>query len=49
MRSSLRGSFREENTDSVRGAESIRLNTIQPKEIEVSVLDVNSNGKAKSV
>ena len=48
MRSSLRGSFREECSDS-RVGENIRLNSMHPKDIEVSVIDVNSNGKAKNV
>ena len=45
MRSSLRGSFKEESTQC---AESIRLNTMDPKEIQASVLDVNSNGNVEN-
>jgi hypothetical protein len=44
MRSSLKGSLKEEGTiKSSRRAESIRLNTIHPKEIQVSIIDANSN------
>jgi hypothetical protein len=44
MRSSLKGSLKEEGTTkSSRRAESIRLNTIHPKEIQVSIIDANSN------
>ena len=50
MRSSIRGSFKEEHTNSeTRCAESIKLNTIHPKDIQVSVIDVNSNRESENV
>lgn len=49
MRSSLRGSLKEESDAKyTQCPEAIRLNTIDPKEFQVSVLDVNSNGNVEN-